>query len=211
MLKPLEILKYTALYEIILPILLRIELHNWYMRKKHPPTPQLIKHRIIRKVAQKYSLKILVETGTYLGTMINANKSYFERIFTIELNRKLYNRAKKRFAKYQHIQVQHGDSAKILPKILRNIQNPTIFWLDAHYSGGITSKGEIETPIASELNLILKNKQSKHALLIDDALCFNGRNDYPTIETIRSIILKKNSNYTVSIKNNIIYILPGKP
>lgn len=211
MLKRLEGLKYTPLYEIILPVLHRLEIYSWQIRKKHPPVPQLIKHKIIRDLADKYSIKTLVETGTYLGNMINTNKNYFEKIFTIELNKKLYWRAKRKFVKYKHIIVKQGDSARLLPYILKMIQNPVIFWLDAHYSGGITSRGKIETPIISELKTILKNPLLYNILLIDDALCFNGQNGYPTIEIIKEIILKKNNNYNISVKNNIIHIIPHKP
>lgn len=210
MLKILETLKYTPLYEAILPISLRLELHNWSRRKKSPPTPQLIKHKIIRELAAKYSLKTLVETGTYLGVMIDANKNYFEKIFTVELNKKLYLRAKRKFANYKHIEVRQGDSAKILPHILKRIKNPTIFWLDAHYSGGITSKGQIDTPIVSELKIILDKRSPDCVILIDDALEFNGKNDYPNTKEIRNIVLKGNRKYNISVKNNIIHIVPRK-
>lgn len=207
MLKILENLKYTPLYETILPLTLRLELRRWHKHKKFPPTPQLIKHKVIREIAKKYSTKILVETGTYLGTMINANKSYFERIFTVELDKKLYKRAKKKFARFRHITVKQGDSAKVLPQILKEIKDPTLFWLDAHYSGGITSKGKLATPIFEELKIIL-TKSSSHVLLIDDALDFNGQNDYPDIKKLKGIIAKKNPNYKFLVKENIIYILP---
>lgn len=208
MLKILEALKYTSLYETILPISLQIELRNWYKRKKLPPTPQLIKHKIIRELGDSYSFKTLVETGTYLGVMINANKNYFKEIFTIELNKKLYERAKRKFAKFKHIKVIQGDSTKILPDILREIKSPALFWLDAHYSGGITAKGKTKTPIVSELKHILNSQSLNHFILIDDALDFNEENDYPTINELKNFILKRNKNYKVSIANNIIYILP---
>lgn len=209
MLKILENLKYTFLYETILSLILRIEVRRWHNREKSPPTPQLIKHKIIREIAKKYSTKILVETGTYLGTMINANKDHFEKIFTVELDKKLYIRAKRKFAKFKHITIKQGDSAKVLPQILKGIKNPTLFWLDAHYSGGITSKGKLETPIFEELKIIL-TKSSNHVLLIDDALDFNGQNDYPHIRELKVFIKKRNSNYSFLVKQNIIYILPDK-
>lgn len=209
MLKVLERLKYTFVYEAILPIWLRLEIYSWSRRKKTPPTPQLIKHKIIRDLATKYSLKILVETGTYLGVMINANKNYFERIFTIELGKRLYLRARRKFTNFKHIEVKLGDSAKILPHILKKIKGSAIFWLDAHYSGGITAKGETDTPVVSELKMILDKKLPSYVILIDDALEFNGKNDYPHIKEIMTLV-KRNYNCSISVKNNIIHILPDK-
>lgn len=210
MFKTFETLKYSFLYEVILPILLKYELHIWLRRKKSPPTPQLIKHKIIRDLAIKYSIKTLVETGTYLGVMIDANKNYFENIFTIELNKKLYKRAKKKFSSLKHISVRQGDSSKILPFILNKIQNPTVFWLDAHFSGGITSKGKSDTPIISELKMILKKKLPDCIILIDDAIEFNGKKDYPDMKEIKTIVLNNDNNFNISVKNNIIHIIPNK-
>lgn len=210
MLRTVEYLKLTPLYEIVLPVVLRLELYNWYKRNKLPPTPQLIKHKTIKDLADKFSIKTLVETGTYLGTMINANKYNFRLIYTIELDQKLYRQAKKKFNRFNHIHIKQGDSEKILPKILKRIKEPTIFWLDAHYSRGITAKGKKETPIVAEIKIILKDKSTKDVLLIDDALNFNGKNDYPTIKELKGLVAKQNKNYNVSIKNNLIYILPNK-
>lgn len=86
MLKKIESLKLTFVYEIIRPLIFRLELYLWTRRKKLPPTPQLIKHQIIKETANQYVIKTLVETGTYLGNMINANKNNFERIYSIELD-----------------------------------------------------------------------------------------------------------------------------
>ena len=55
------------------------------------------------------------------------------------------------------------DSIVFLEKILKNIDEPTIFWLDAHPYSGIA-----DTPLAQELNL-LKSLKVPFTILIDDA------------------------------------------
>ena len=53
-----------------------------------------------------------------------------------------------------HVTIFQGDSATVLPKLLATIQEPCLFWLDGHYSGGITALGKSITPILDELQTI---------------------------------------------------------
>lgn len=205
--KIFELLKLTTFYEIILPFAQKMELNNWYRRGRIPPTPQAVKQNLIRDLAQKYSLDTFVETGTYLGSTTDAVKNIFNKIFTIELDKVLFKRASQKFEIFKNITVFQGDSAKVLPKVLKKIKNPAIFWLDAHYSKGITTKGAKETPIWEELTAILGHKIKYHVLLIDDADAFTGKNDYPKITKINKIISKHNYN-SLKIYHNIIVITP---
>lgn len=114
-----------------------------------PPLPEF-KHRTIKEYAQEYGCNILIETGTCLGDTSAACSDSFDEIHTIELSDTLYKKVSERFAGINKIHCYHGDSAKILPDILAKInkeENFLIFWLDAHYSRGITAKGDVETPI----------------------------------------------------------------
>lgn len=206
--KVTKLLKYSFLYELINPIIQYKALIDWYKRGKIPPTPHRIKQALIKKFASKYSIKTFIETGTYLGNMVNDIKSIFETIYTIELDKNLYKRAKNKFSKNPHISVICGDSATTLPRILSQINIPTLFWLDAHYSRGITSKAEKETPVIEEVSAILNHPIKKHVILIDDADCFIGKNDYPTLKYLKSLINLNDSNLTVTVKDNIILITP---
>lgn len=206
MIKIMEFLKLTPLYEIILPYAQKKELSDWYKKGKTPPSPQLIKQQVIKEYALKYSAQIFVETGTYLGSTIDAVKGTFDRIFTIELDKLLFQRAQKKFKKYQHITVLQGDSAKVLPKVLKKIIKPAIFWLDAHYSKGITARGREDTPIMNELKFILNHHIKSHTILIDDAHMFKGEGDYTSIQRLKSSILKRNPNYKFRVRQNIIVI-----
>lgn len=167
-----------------------------------------VKRRVVKDFAAKYSLPTLIETGTYFGDMVSAVKNRFKRIYSIELDPVLYQRAKKRFAKFKHITLLQGDSAKVLPKVLADINSPCLFWLDAHYSGGITAKGNKETPIMNELNTILNHPVLDHVILIDDADCFTGKGDYPTLEELRRFALSKNPNLNFAVMLNIIQLYP---
>jgi hypothetical protein len=180
------------------------EFKKWEQNGCPVPPPHLVKQMTIAEYQQKYNISILVETGTFLGDMVEAQKRRFNQIFSIELGVDLYRNTLKRFRRNEHIKILLGDSGKVLPDILSEINEPAIFWLDGHYSAGITAKGDKDCPIYEELNAIFNSKKFNHILLIDDARCFNGEGDYPTIEDLSSFINSRDKNYTVEIKNDII-------
>ncbi len=151
------------------------------------PSSSLEKRKFVSKYSGNNMINNFVETGTYLGEMIDEVKNKFNKIYSIEINKKLYLRAKKRFKKYKHIQITAGDSSKKLPRIVKNLKGTSIFWLDAHYSGGITSMGETKTPIEKELKIILNKWIKGSVILIDDARLFVGKKSYPKIDTIKKI------------------------
>ena len=169
------------------------------------PPPHIVKQIAIGEYQQKYGHSILVETGTFRGAMVEAQKTRFKKIISIELGMELFEKAKQRFRNDRNVIIMHGDSGKVLPKILKDdISEPAIFWLDGHYSSGITAKGEKECPIFEELDAIFNSKKFNHILLIDDARFFNGEGDYPTIDKLTEYIKSKNENYKVEVKDDII-------
>jgi hypothetical protein len=119
----------------------------------------------------------------------------------------LFNDAKRRFNNDKNVTIIQGDSGKVLPKILSEINEPAIFWLDGHYSAGITARGEKECPIFEELDAIFNHSKHNHILLIDDARFFNGQGDYPTISALTDYIKSKNGEYKVEVKHDIIRYL----
>ena len=194
--------KITYIHDKILNL---IELRKWFKTDIiHPP--HILKQKIVKIYAKKFIISTFVETGTYLGEMIDATKKKFKQIYSIELDDELFENAKKKFSKYNHISIIQGDSSEVLPTILSKIKQPCLFWLDAHYSAGITAKGEIETPIKKELNNIFNSSKFNHIILIDDARMFIGKNDYPTLKELRNFISKKRPNYSFIVKNDIIRI-----
>ena len=168
------------------------------------PPPHLVKQKAIKEYKDKYNYNILVETGIYLGDMVEAQKSNFDKLFSIELGADLFKNAKKRFKDDKNVFLELGDSGKVLRKVLQQIDEPAIFWLDGHYSAGITAKGEKECPIFEELDSIFDSKNLNHVLLIDDARCFVGEGDYPTIDKLTEYVKSKDERYNVEVKHDII-------
>lgn len=180
---------------------------EWKKQGMPLPPPHILKVSAVRKEQSKLNRNILIESGTYYGTMVAAQEPHFNNILSIELDRTLYVKAASKFARKRKIQILHGDSGQIIPQLLSKINEPVLFWLDGHYSGGETAKGDSNTPILNELKAIV-NHPYENVILIDDARLFNGLNQYPMLEEIETIFKNHQRNYSFSILHDIIYIRP---
>jgi hypothetical protein len=198
----------------LIPEIVLFPLKNWLKRREimnswrkngySVPVPSIVKQRVIINYQKKYNCSTFIETGTYLGDTVEALKTKFKKVISIELGMDLYINAKERFLNDKNIEIFQGDSGKVLPQIVLGLKDPAIFWLDGHYSAGITAKGDKICPILEELDAIFDNSNLNHILLIDDARDFVGEGDYPTIERLTDYIKSKNERYKVQVKHDII-------
>jgi hypothetical protein len=176
----------------------KLAILKWQATGKPAPPPHAIKQQVIQAFTKSFKYDVFVETGTYLGAMIWTVLEDFKKIFTVELSSELHKRAVRMFRKYQHVKCLQGDSGMVLHKLVPTINEGAIFWLDGHYSGGITALGDQVCPIYNELDAIIANDQYNHLILIDDARLFrNGEQGYPGLEEVRNYILAKNSQYKI--------------
>lgn len=183
------------------------KLRLWKKHSNCPPLPSLGKQRIIKECIKKFSPAVFIETGTYKGRMVYAVLPYLKKIYSIELDENLCRKAQRRFAGYKNVHIIQGQSGEVLPRILNNIHQPCLFWLDAHYSGGSTAKGETDTPVMQEIKCILNHTRAQeHVILIDDARIFTGENDYPALKTLENLILDIYPNWIFEVKDDIIRI-----
>lgn len=171
--------------------------------------PHLVKQRIIREHARRFGLRTLVETGTYMGDMVWAMRDQFDEIHSIELDPKLYAMVSKRFKRYPHVHLYQGDSAKVLADVLSGLAGPSVFWLDGHYSAGITARGEIETPVLFEISHVFRDPRRGHVILIDDARCF-GYRGYPAMAELRALTAKQ-GGLSFEVDEDVIRIFPKPP
>lgn len=182
---------------------------DWEKQGKPVPSPHKAKQYVIAEYAKKYKVKNLIETGTHSGLMVNAMKGKFRQIYSIELSKEFYIKAKNKFKNYNHIKLYQGDSAEVLPKILNEINSKSLFWLDGHYSGQNTAKGNLSTPVMDEIKHIISHSIKNnidHIILIDDARCFDGTDDYPKINVFKSFIQATFPQHKFSIEYDIIRI-----
>ncbi|MFN3404609.1 MAG: hypothetical protein ACK40G_10975 [Cytophagaceae bacterium] len=168
------------------------------------PPPHIVKQKTIQRFHELFPYDLFIETGTFLGDMVDMQKKRFKKIISIELQHELFVNAKNRFKKYPGITILEGDSGKVLNKIMPEINDPAIFWLDGHYSGFETARGDKDCPIYEELAAIFSGKELSHVILIDDARCFTGEGDYPKVEALASYIKSKDEQYHIEVIHDII-------
>jgi hypothetical protein len=195
----------SFLFDPYKKIAIRGEYVWWRLRgSPGPKVPHLVKQRAIAQFAREYNLRVLVETGTNLGNMLSAQKGRFREIHSIELNEWLASRAKHKFRNQPNIHLHQGDSGKLLLRILEHLNEPCLFWLDAHW-------GDDSAAIKQELESIYRHRIRDHVLLIDDARWFDGRTDYLTIEELREHAAREYPGSAVEVKDDVIRIYKAKP
>lgn len=197
------------IWKILKRILDKRQLVLWERRGRSGSPPHIVKQRIIHEYHEKYPYDVFVETGTYLGEMVEAQKSRFRAVYSIELGLDLFKNAQRRFRRYANVKIIHGDSGEVLPALLAAMRHPAIFWLDGHFSAGITAKGPKECPVMEELQAILTEDCPPHVILIDDARCFNGQHDYPSLDELKEFVKVRNQNFRLEVNHDIIRILPN--
>jgi hypothetical protein len=89
--------------------------------------------------------------------------------------------------------------------LLKKIHEPTLFWLDGHWSGGITAQGDKDTPVVAECEAVLSHHVQGHVILVDDARCFTGENDYPTIAGMRALC-GRHPGMTFEVEDDVIRV-----
>lgn len=187
----------------------RQELVDWEANGRPLPPPPVYKQKMIKAFAENFQIGVFIETGTFLGDTTAAVKNIFKTIYSIEIEPTLYKNAKKRFKDVGNIHVIKGDSGEQITKILKKLNQPAIFWLDAHYSAGVTGRGKEDSPMNKELDVIVQHitkKKFEHVLLLDDARDFWGTNGYPSIAEVMYMVIHKLPGYTSEVKDGIMRI-----
>jgi hypothetical protein len=184
----------------------------WYWKlRPHPKrSPHLVKQRALAEYAQRFRLRILVETGTYYGEMVAALKNRFDRIESVECDPRLAEMAARKFVGRSHIHIFEGESQELIPQILRSITADALFWLDAGYytwDGLLRNKQRL----SMELHAIL-GTPLRHVVLIDDASTLKFRTpeapEPQNLAELQENLKKAFPRHQVEILHDIVRITP---
>jgi len=185
----------------------RRDIGSWVARGCPSPAPNVVKMAVVRHYVETSGAKYFVETGTYLGSMVEHIAKTGVECITIEIDDEIHRRAVDMLKRKKNISCLKGDSAVVLPEVLKTIDRPAVFWLDGHYSGGFTGKAEIDTPVSAELQMVLDHNVKGHIILIDDARDFTGQDGYPRLSTLLSHF-EDDPDYRAEVSADIIRIVP---
>ncbi len=165
-----------------------LEKKRWKRMLYAPPSPRHIKEQVLLRNGTPSST--WVETGTYLGDTTQLLSIHSKHVYSIEPDPILYEHAAKRFCKHRNVTILQGLSEDAFPQLLPTLSGDLNFWLDGHYSAGLTFKGPALTPILYELDHIEKFQAqfSKIVVLVDDVRLFDWSkhrsSGYPTIDSL---------------------------
>lgn len=155
------------------------EMANWAARQYEAPAPAFIKREVLLRNGIPEAT--WVETGTFQGDTTALLAQRARRVISIEPEPTLYAKAAARFQGRGNVEIRNGLSEEVMPSVLPTLSGDVCFWLDGHYSAGITHKGPKDTPIVEELAFIGQAlpRWGRVAVLVDDVRCFDpGHPEY---------------------------------
>jgi hypothetical protein len=170
-------------------------------------TRQVDKINKIISAQRFFQLPTFVETGTYMATTLISVRKHFETSYSIELNHEFAQEAQHHFRNQKNVTIIEGDSGDCLEQILSTNTTKKLFWLDAHYSGGMTAQSTDfgHTPISKELEVIMLAWVKGSVILIDDARFFIGKDNYPTMADLTDYI-QNQTELSLFVDADIIHI-----
>lgn len=200
----IEAWRRLSMHPLVHPVNDRRIFLQWRLTGRPIPPPPTVKHAIVESYRKRFRTRVFVETGTFAGGMIDAVARRFDRVFSIELDPTWHARAVERFRSLPQVTLLLGDSGERLADVLRQLDEPALFWLDAHYSGPITARGAIDSPIVKELEAIRAHPTRGHVVLIDDMRYFNGGDGYLHLEELVQWIRSVDPAGAVEIRDDIL-------
>lgn len=177
--------------------------------------PAEARRDVLRDYAERYGCDYFVETGTANGDTPAALVDTFTHLYTIELDRVTFERARRRFRREPKVTCLRGDSGDLLPDVLGRFDGRALCWVDGHVCSPGGVGGEYGTsPIRRELDVLIEDDR-RHVILIDDVRCFDGQPEHesadhlaswPTIEYVQERLLL--AGYVVEIADDILRAVP---
>lgn len=175
-------------------------------------TDQQNKSTLSIELLRKYAAdrKTFIETGTAKGEGVQVALDFgqFDKIVSIEANADVYAQTCKRFTMHSNVLLAMGGSTDVLPYILKDIKEPVVFWLDAHWSTGEDPlpAGVLPCPILAELRAIAEHPIKNHFIMIDDIRYFKtgiAQWQNITLGDIVDHILSINEDYWLTFEKGI--------
>lgn len=177
------------------------EVVSWFSKDFTIPSPPQVK----RLVLLRHGIidAPWIETGTYLGQTTTYLSKHFKSVTTIEPNKALYERASDLFNNNDHVNCVFGSSEDVFQGVLDSHSGDLNIFLDGHYSGGVTSRTQYDTPVILEIDSIIKSKTNfrRVNLFIDDVRCMNPKlmeyENYPRLSEILDMLEPYSNSITI--------------
>src|ERR1700730_18365884 len=149
---------------------------------------------------RSYPNPYFIETGTWHSDGVCAAiEAGFRDVRSVELSPALHQAARNRFASHPEVKLWLGSSADMLGEMLEDVIGSATFWLDAHFSGGVTALGPEVCSLLLELAVIGKHPVKNHTVLIDDLRLFGSAEFRIELEAVRQALRSINPVYQFTV------------
>ncbi len=168
---------------------------------------------LARRLQAELRLERAVETGTYMGDTTRALAGVFSSVVTIERSPELHRKAARRLGDLPRVQALQGHSADRLPEVA-DAETSTLYFLDGHWSDGVTAGADDECPVLRELEAIGAG-HPMDCLVIDDARLFTSAPPpphdpaaWPTLVEVLDVIRADRPDHHVTLLEDQILAVP---
>jgi len=142
-----------------------------------------IPHRLAISISESVGAEWFIETGTHMGESAKFARQWFKKVLTIESVKHYHDKAIKRLAPLG-IECYLGDSPEVLARLVPQIFNIGLFWLDAHWSPDLNApRPNVICPVLEEIKII-NLSTFNHAIMVDDARLFGYTLGWPNKATV---------------------------
>lgn len=156
-----------------------------------------------------------VETGTFHGDGAATLAAVFPEVVTIELSPELHAAARHRFQADDRVHPVQGESGAELPRYVTP-DVPTLYFLDAHWCGGMTAGESVDCAIREELDGLAGGNEND-CLVIDDARIFEhgpppprDPSRWPSLPELISLIHRIHPHHYVTVVDDQVVAVPPR-
>jgi hypothetical protein len=168
---------------------------------------------LVTKFQQSGNLKNFIETGTFKGATAFWAAGVFEKVYTIEIDPERSRLTASQPGCPSNIEFLIGNSADVLPGLLKKVSGRSAFWLDGHWCNTSEEGKDNECPLMDELKSMVHLQDA--LIMIDDARAFLGplppphqATHWPRIHEIFAFFAANFPAHFTTIADDVIYAIP---
>jgi hypothetical protein len=162
---------------------------------------------------QSCGLTCFFETGTAFGDSAAWASERFDQVITVEAAVAMFVISKRKLAAYPKVTGLLGDSRQHIRNLLPSLP-PTLFWLDAHYSGTDTHGERDQCPLLGEIEAIAATLD-RNAVMIDDMRMIAApppppmrAEQWPTLCDVTDALRRHHQPYIV-LRGDVLVAVPA--
>jgi hypothetical protein len=170
--------------------------------------------QLVRDLRDRLGLVRAIETGTYRGQGARQLAEIFPRVTTIEIDPTLARVSARSLEQLAGVEVREGSSRDVLPTLIDRSQ-PTLYWLDGHWSGGATGGADDECPVLAEIAATAAGNPND-CVLVDDARLFlapppapHRAEHWPTFRVVEDALAAAKPGNLTAVAHDVVVSVPS--